>query len=89
MTYYTFAETAKYARTVKPSQRPGSIDYCTMIAELAEALDRFEYNTAVQLAAMARHGQFVDSAIIPIQEQSFLSLLREPIPTPPEGDTPQ
>lgn len=46
----TFQEIAEYARTVEPSQRLGGINYCDMIAELAEAMHRLEYNLAVQMA---------------------------------------
>jgi hypothetical protein len=37
----TFAEIAAEARTIAPSQPLGAIDYCRMIARLAEALDEF------------------------------------------------
>jgi hypothetical protein len=45
-----FKEIAETARVVEPSQNLGSINYCNMIAELAEAMDRLEYNLAFQLA---------------------------------------
>lgn len=38
----TFDEIAKYVRAVEPTQKLGSINYCGMIAELAEAMAEFE-----------------------------------------------
>jgi hypothetical protein len=46
----TFKEMAETARIVEPSQKLGTINYCRMIAELAEAMNRLELNLAFQLA---------------------------------------
>jgi len=55
MTIYTFAEIAEFARTVEPSQKLGSINYCRMVVQLAEAMDRLEHNTAAALARISPH----------------------------------
>lgn len=47
----TFKEIAHEARIIAESQSYGSIDYARMIARLAEAMDRLEYNTAYWLAS--------------------------------------
>jgi hypothetical protein len=54
----TFKEIAQYVRRVEPSQPLGAINYCDMIAELAEAMDRLEYNTARELAERVPFSQY-------------------------------
>jgi hypothetical protein len=70
----TFAEIAQEARLVATSQRPGSIDYARMIARLAEALDRFEYNVA-RMFAVCEPRQ-TPLANIPTSIAEALSVLR-------------
>lgn len=74
----TFAEIAAYVRRVEPSQKLGSINYCQMIAELAEALDRLEYNTAVQLALNGKH--ITDDQWVTVLVTNMVSQLRQQIP---------
>lgn len=70
-----FAEIVKMARINEPTQRPGWINYCcTMIAELAEAMERLEYNTAVALARVSVRAGMTRSA------DYWLGELRTPLP---------
>ena len=89
----TFAQVAHEARAIAPSQSLGSIDYCRMIARLAEALDRFEHNVAQALI----HKSEVEPGyyMYPGEESAALrrqlQALRQEIPeyAKPQGETPQ
>ena len=84
----TFAEIAAYVRKVEPTQRLGAINYCAMIAELAEALVVLEYNTAAQLAAKGVHPD-VQTETMQLLIQNFLVLLRSPLPDQPPPTPPR
>ena len=76
-TSYTFAQIAEFARTVEPSQTPGTINYCGMIAELAEALDRFEHNVAAALVTTDGNPYLAENRA---QLAQWLDRLRQEIP---------
>lgn len=82
----TFKEIAEDARLNEPTQKLGSINVMAMIADLADNLERLEYNTAVQLAMQGLNGYLPMSSpqdLAALQRASItgmLSLLRYEIP---------
>jgi hypothetical protein len=76
----TFKEMAETARIVEPSQRLGSINYCHMIAELAEGLHRLEYNLANQLVSLDTQVPPVSKAMRGIRINQWLEALRADLP---------